>query len=338
MKYAIVDLANSFFRAKHIASRNTDSWQKVGMALHICLTSINHVVRNSGVDHIVVALEGKSWRKGFYKPYKAPRAIKEADLTEAEVEENKLFWETYDAFVKFLTEKTNVSVTRCSIAEADDVIARFIKLHPNDEHVIVSSDTDFYQLLSETVSQYNGITNQLITINGFFDDRNKPVIDKKTKVQKTIGDPKFVLFEKCMRGDPTDNVFSAYPGVRTKGTKNKIGLMEAYEDKDKKGWNWNNMMLQRWTDHNEVEHIVRDDYERNKTLIDLDAQPQDIKDAVDLAIIDAIRKEPMSQTGLHLLKFCGKYELVKISEQSDTYAKWLGKSYKGILLELLEEQ
>ena len=25
-----------------------------------------------------------------------------------------------------------------------------------------------------------------------------------------------------MRGDPSDNIFSAYPGVRTKGTKNKI--------------------------------------------------------------------------------------------------------------------
>jgi hypothetical protein len=43
-----------------------------------------------------------------------------------------------------------------------------------------------------------------------------------------------------MRGDPTDNVFSAYPGVRTKGSKNKVGLMEAYEDRNSKGFNWNN--------------------------------------------------------------------------------------------------
>ena len=33
-----------------------------------------------------------------------------------------------------------------------------------------------------------------------------------------------------MRGDSTDNVFSAYPGVRTKGTRNKVGLQEAFED------------------------------------------------------------------------------------------------------------
>ena len=39
-----------------------------------------------------------------------------------------------------------------------------------------------------------------------------------------------------MRGDPSDNIFSAYPGVRTKGTKNKIGLTEAFEDRNSKGY------------------------------------------------------------------------------------------------------
>ena len=52
-----------------------------------------------------------------------------------------------------------------------------------------------------------------------------------------------------MRGDTSDNVFSKLiPGVRVKGTKNKVGLQEAFADKDKKGYSWNNMMLQRWVD------------------------------------------------------------------------------------------
>ena len=75
-----------------------------------------------------------------------------------------------------------------------------------------------------------------------------------------------------MRGDPTDNVFSAYPGVRKVGSKNKIGLQEAFADKDSKGFAWNNLMLQRWTDHNGEEHRVLDDYNRNVTLVDLSAQ------------------------------------------------------------------
>ena len=41
-----------------------------------------------------------------------------------------------------------------------------------------------------------------------------------------------------MRGDTSDNVFSAYPGVRKKGTRNKVGLLEAFTDKNTKGYNW----------------------------------------------------------------------------------------------------
>jgi 5'-3' exonuclease len=333
MKYALVDTANLFFRAKHIASRNADTWQKVGMCLHLSLASVNQIVRKFGVDHVVFCLEGRSWRKDFYKPYKANRIVDETAMTEAEIEENKMFWETYEAFTTFLREKTNVSVIRHPQAEADDIIARFVHLHPNDEHFIISSDTDFIQLITENVKQYNGITNQLITVNGYFDDRDRPVIDKKTKQHKTLGDPQFILFEKCMRGDATDNVFSAYPGVRTKGSKNKVGLTEAYADRARQGFNWNNLLLQKWVDHNDVEHRVKDDYERNRILIDLTAQPEEIKQAVDDVIRQTVKLDHVPQVGVHLMRFTGKYELNKISEQAETYAKWLNNTYIGLLHE-----
>jgi 5'-3' exonuclease len=252
-------------------------------------------------------------------------------MTEADVAENKMFWETYDMFTTFLREKTNVSVLRHEHAEADDIIARFVHLHPNDTHYIISSDTDYIQLISENVNQYNGITNQLITTEGYHDEKGRLVLDKKTKEPKTLGDPKFHLFEKCMRGDASDNVFSAYPGVRTKGSKNKVGLIEAYADRTKQGFNWNNMMLQRWVDHEGVEHRVRDCYERNRVLIDLTAQPEDIKVAVDDRIKTDVRINTTSQVGAHFMKFCGKYELTKIGEQAETYAKWLNSPYKGPL-------
>jgi hypothetical protein len=136
-----------------------------------------------------------------------------------------------------------------------------------------------------------------------------------------------------MRGDATDNVFSAYPGVRTKGSKNKVGLIEAFADSDKKGFNWNNMMLQKWTDHLGVERRVRDDYERNRILIDLTAQPEDIKQQVDTTIHDTVKLDHIPQVGVHFMKFAGKYELNKISEQAETYARWLNSPYKGTLYE-----
>jgi len=331
MKYALIDTANTFFRARHVASRNTDTWEKIGMAMHLTLSSVNQMVRKFGVDHVVFCLEGRSWRKDFYKPYKANRV--KSDATEAEIEENKMFWETYEAFTTFISTKTNASVLRHPNAEADDLIARFIALHPDDEHFIISNDTDFVQLIAPNVKQYNGVAGQLITLEGYFDDRGKPVKDKKTKEPKLLEDPEYLLFKKIIRGDATDNVFSAYPGVREKGTKNKVGIVEAYADRNKQGFSWNNLMLQSWTDHDDVQHKVLDDYRRNRTLIDLTAQPDEIKQGVDQVIREGVRTEPVSQVGIHFMKFCGKYELTKISEQAETYAKWLNNTYKGALLD-----
>lgn len=333
MKYALIDTANTFFRARHVASRNTDPWEKVGMALHLTLASINQVVKRHQIDHVVVMLEGRSWRKDYYKPYKANRKLDESAMTEAEIEENKMFWETYEMFTTFLREKTNVSVLREPNAEADDLIARFIHLHPNDSHYIISSDTDYVQLINKNVFQYNGVSNEFITLEGYFKDNGKPVIDKKTKGSKLLEDPQYLLFKKCMRGDSTDNVFSAYPGVREKGSKNKVGLIEAYADRNKQGFDWNNMMLQRWVDHDGVEHRVRDCYERNRTLIDLTAQPEDVKNKVDDVIRNGVRTTTTPQVGIHFMKFCGKYELNKISDNAEAYAKWLNSPYKGKLHE-----
>jgi hypothetical protein len=95
-------------------------------------------------------------------------------------------------------------------------------------------------------------------------------------------------------------------------------------------------MLQRWSDHDGVEHRVKDDYERNRTLIDLNAQPDDIKAKVDEAIRNSVRTATTPQVGVHFMKFCGKYELTKISEQAEAYAKWLNSPYTGELVKLPE--
>ena len=332
MKYLLIDTANMFFRARHAAFRAADTWEKIGYALHISLSSINKVARRFGADHVVFALEGRSWRKDFYEPYKKNRAVARAALTESEQEEDKLFWETFDTFTKYLAEQTNCSVIRVANAEADDIIARWIATHPQDDHVIISSDTDFVQLLADNVDQYNGITDELHTLKGIFDAKGKHIIDKKTKQPKVTPDPQWLLFEKCMRGDSSDNVFSAYPGVREKGTKNKVGLREAYADRDKRGYDWNNMMLQRWSDHNGVEHRVLDDYERNCKLIDLNAQPDEIKQAVDSAIREQIRQQDIGQVGVRFMRFCAKFDLDKISESAEQYGKWLNQSYPGALV------
>ena len=331
MHYLLIDTANMFFRARHVAHRASSADEKVGYALHITLSAINKVARKFNADHVIFALEGRSWRKDHYAPYKRNRAEARAALTEAEAEEDRVFWETYDHFTKYLQQGTNCSVIRHPEAEADDVIARWIHLHPQDHHTIVSSDTDFVQLIAANVNQFNGIQDELITLEGTYDARGREIIDKKTKQPKRIPDPEWLLFEKCMRGDASDNVFSAYPGVRTKGTKNKVGLMEAFEDRHARGYAWNNLMLQRWTDHEGNEHRVLDDYNRNRELIDLSAQPDAVKQKVDSAIREQISHKDIGQVGVRFMRFCGKHDLQKISEQAEQYAQWLNAVYQGVL-------
>ena len=326
MTYILVDTANTFFRARHVINGDADI--KLGMAFHITLNSVKKAWQDFNGSHVIFCLEGRSWRKDYYTPYKAQRTAARAAHTEKEADEEKIFWEAFDTFKDFIIDKTNCTVLQNPRLEADDLIAGFIQSHPNDNHVIISTDTDFVQLIAPNVKQYNGVMETTITHEGIFDAKGKRVIDKKTQEPKAIPDPEWLLFEKCMRGDTSDNVFSAYPGVRTKGTSKKVGLTEAFEDRNSKGYAWNNLMLQRWSDHNGIEHRVLEDYERNRRLIDLTHQPDDIKEIIVNTISTATAEQKnVSQVGIRLIKFCNLWDLKKIADQAQSYAEPLNARY-----------
>ena len=327
MNYLLIDTANTFFRARHSAYRASELEEKVAFAIHVTLASINKAFRDQKADHVIFCLEGRSWRKDFYEPYKKNRAVARQAQTEKEQKEDEAFWSAFDDLTSFIKDKTNCTTLQHKQLEADDLIAGWIQSHPDDHHTIVSSDTDFYQLLEHNVKQYNGISDELHTIEGIFDKKGNRVLDKKTKEPKEVPDPQWILFEKCMRGDATDNVFSAYPGVRKKGTRNKVGLLEAFEDRESKGYNWNNLMLQRWVDHNEEENRVLDDYERNRILVDLTMQPEEVKINIAETIATGQQTKTVPQIGTKFLKFCGKYDLVKLSENATTIAEWMNSGY-----------
>ena len=108
MTHILVDTANTFFRARH-AIRGEAS-EKIGMAIHITLNSIKKAWNDFDGTHVVFCLEGRSWRKDHYAPYKRNRKELADAMTVSEQEENKLFWECYDDFVDFIRTKTNVTV------------------------------------------------------------------------------------------------------------------------------------------------------------------------------------------------------------------------------------
>ena len=327
--FILVDSFNMYHRAKHVAMRGASIDMKIGMAYHIMLSSVKLCYNKFNADHAVFCLEGRSWRKDFYTPYKAHRRVAQLAKSSREQEEDQIMFQSYDDMITFLDEKTNVTMLQNPEAEADDMIAVFIQSHPNDNHIIISSDSDYLQLITDNVTMYDGVQNRIITKDGFFkDDKNMtPMKDKKTKEVLAAIDPEWMLFEKCIRGDTSDNIFSAYPGCRKKGTKNKIGMIEAYNDRATGGFNWNNFMLQRWTDHNGLEHTVRDDYERNVKLVDLTAQPYDLM----VKFVETIAENSVVKTktgvGMQFLKFCGIHDLQNLAKAPDEMAAILNKSY-----------
>ena len=44
MKYVLIDTANMFFRARHVAFRAADTWEKIGYALHITLSATSPLI------------------------------------------------------------------------------------------------------------------------------------------------------------------------------------------------------------------------------------------------------------------------------------------------------
>lgn len=341
--YIHTDGANLFHRQINMTNPALGIDSMIGMAFHMILHSMKKEYIKWGGTHTVFYLEGRSWRKDVYPEYKANRKVAFAQQTSKEQEDHLLLVEAFDDFVEYLDTKTNITVLRNPKAEADDMITVFIESHPTDQHILVSSDSDFYQLLRlPNVVIYDPVKDIMIKRDGIFNDDGKKLaflVDSNAKIKVGKPDPDFqvspdwyeyALFLKCIRGDKTDNIFSAYPGVREKGTKKQIGIIDAYQDRQGKGYSWNNFMLQKWIDHNQVEQKVKDRYEFNKKLIDLEQIPEDIK----LGCLETIATEverkniPAAEIGMGFMRFCGKWDLKRIGDNATAFMPMLKSKYK----------
>ena len=348
MRFAIVDLMNLFARAQHVT--RGDAFTKAGMALHIVFRSLRKLHREMKVDHMVFATEGKSWRYQIYPQYKAKRKLERAEMTAREKEESEVFLHVLNEFTTYLAEKTRCTVLHSPGVEGDDWVARWVQLHPDDEHVILSGDSDFIQLLAPNVSILDGVNERIIAQDGVTDFKGRRLefhVDA-SKGKLKVGDkadpdwlpePEWwqkALFIKIIRGDDGDGIFSAYPGARYEGSSKKTGIREAWEDRNSGGYHWNNFMLQRWTkllgkdaDGNAITEEVRvlDQYKFNERLIDLTKQPEEIKSLMDEVIVQAVQKEPVGNVGIHFLRFCNDQNLPNLTREAADHSAYLNASY-----------
>lgn len=335
------DAQNLFHRQINMTNPALGLDSAIGMALHMILYSMRKEWNRFGGTHAVCFLEGRSWRKDVYPPYKANRIVAQQALTEREQEDREILQGAFDDLIDYIDTKTNITVLQNPKAEADDMIAIFIEAHPADKHVLISSDSDFYQLLRfPNLTIYDPVKDIKITRGGIENDKGERLafaVDSTAKIKVGKPDPNFTvpadwyeyaLFLKCVRGDKTDNIFSAYPGVREKGTKTTVGIREAYEDKGK-GYSWNNFMLQKWVDENAAEQRVKENFERNKLLIDLSQIPDNIKTECLSIIAETTGRKnvPAVEIGTGFLKFCGRWALNKIGTNSIQFMPMLKSKY-----------
>ena len=259
-------------------------------AIHQALFSFKKHFDQFQPDKVVIAFDSKPyWRLDILEMYKARR--EEQHKKDQGIDE---FRKMVEEFAALIRDHSSVITLRYPTIEADDLIARWVQLHPGDEHIIVSNDKDYYQLQKHSgVKQWNPINARA----GWCD----------------VDDPKWALFEKCIRGESgasSDNIPSAFPKVRTTRLQKAFG--DSYE--------WNQLMKEKVKDPLQGDKLVevKELYERNKSLVDLEAQPLDIIEKMDFHIAE-VKKTPGEFQLFYFLQYLGRRKLMKVADHVDEF-------------------
>ncbi len=269
-KILIFDISNMLYRTFFANKKKHSVEESAGLAQHSALITLNKYFRNFKPHKVVMAFDRSSWRKAYTanelcisgKPYKGNRR---QNMTPAEKEMLVRFMNHLNEFEMMMTKQTSVVCLAGDGLEADDLVAGVVKMFPDDEIIIVSADKDFIQLL-------RGENVKLID----------PASGKDRRLllnEEYHGDVDYFMFEKCIRGDIGDNVQSAFPGVRK--TRIKKAYTDAFEQVNLMNETWS--IGEKGTDEFK-EFIVKELYEENRLLMDLNEQPDIIKDRMQVII------------------------------------------------------
>ncbi len=325
--------------------------ERIGMAMLILFRGLRRLHTRLALDHIVFAVDQGSWRYGVYPNYKARRKLDRLNADRHEQEESERFLQALNTLIAYLELQTRCTVLRANDVEGDDFVARWIAVHPQDRHLIVSADSDFVQLLAANVEIHDVINQRHITVRGVTDETDQPhafqVSPKDGKIKVGEVDALFqpepdwwrkALFIKLIRGDVGDSIFAAYPGVRYESKK--LSIRAAWEDRSEQGFDWNNLMCQTWDkligvgadgERLVTPVVVRDQYHLNETLIDLTRQPAAVKAVMDATIATAIQRQPSGSVGGGFLQFCKQMDLPSLAKEAEDHVRYLNAPYRGDL-------
>jgi hypothetical protein len=197
---------------------------------------------------------GPSWRKSYFSHYKASRKEKQKSNSEEWSHWCRVF-ELIDKFRIEFETYLPVRSLRIENCEADDLIAVISSFENSQPIVIVSSDRDFRQLLrNNNITLWNPKSS---SIESPLDDEEK--IDHIICGDSSDGIPNVLSESDCLVSDKR----------QTTMTKKRISLIRKAIEGD---LNAIDKMSEfpKW----------RENYDRNRLLIDFDCIPREIRDNV----------------------------------------------------------
>ena len=153
--------------------------------------------------------------------------------------------------------------------------------HPEDKHVIISPTVIFIPLITSMYHCTMVLLTQIVTANGFYDEKDLPSKDKKTGETK-LSSNQYGCCLKMYERRLQIMYFPIIPKcVRTNLKKHlQTETIQALCVEQLQCCNVGQI-------HNGVEHRVKECYERNKKLIDPIQQPEEIRTKVFAEILQA---------------------------------------------------
>ncbi len=303
----VIDTPNLLFR---VAAQNkkkvgfASAEEMAGLALHMAFQSVHKYYKKYKPELLAFGFEGSNnWRKTYTrsdecvsgKVYKANR-VKDPSMMP--------YFEMLNSFKELITLHSSLMVLQHDDLEGDDTIAAFVEHYTGkgDTIIIISGDRDYIQLLKyPDVKLINPDTSK---------ERNQP--DDK----EYWPDIDYFKFQKCVRGDMGDYVFSAFPRVRE--TKIEKAFLDEHYKLSFMDETWKNVD----DAGNEVTMRVGDLFEENKILLLLDQQPQHIREIMATIPVNAYNNIG-TYSAFHFLRFLGKHKLNNIADQIDQFTEML---------------
>lgn len=293
----VFDTANLFFRVAAASSKGNEGSPEelAALALRSSIFSLRKYYKKYKPDQIAVTFEGsRNWRKDYTRSdrcesgwvYKSNR-VKDSSM--------ETFFAVMKSFEELARNHTSLICLSNPQLEGDDLFSGYAErfAEQGDTVIGVSGDKDFVQLLRFP---------------------NFTLVNPEDGKPRETDDPYLFMFEKCFRGDRGDYVMSAYPRLR----KTKIDA--AFTDEYLR----TQLMNHKWkftdvTTGKETEYEVRKIWEENKLLMDLTAQPPEIKEIIQQTLDEQLENHGKFSL-FDFIKFCGKYKLQEIAENSTQFA------------------